>query len=145
MNPRDIAGVTRDWLDGRAPVVESITADAPDLTRAIHYPTMATAPGAEHVWAGEHGDINLITALPRATAPGLQVKVDGEWVDAVAPAGQVRGEAPVDLRPHQAVQLQVPPVCALGRGGEAQAPGDFLITQALRHHLQDVDFPRRQC
>ena len=27
-----------------------------------------------HVWAGEHGDINLITALPRATAPGLQVQ-----------------------------------------------------------------------
>ena len=26
------------------------------------------------MWAAEHGDINLITALPRATAPGLQVK-----------------------------------------------------------------------
>ncbi len=25
------------------------------------------------MWAGQHGDINLITALPRATAPGLQV------------------------------------------------------------------------
>ena len=37
-----------------------------------------------HVWAAEHGDINLITALPRATAPGLQVKVDDDWVDAVA-------------------------------------------------------------
>jgi isopenicillin N synthase-like dioxygenase len=41
------------------------------------------------VWAAEHGDINLITALPRATAPGLQVKVDDDWVDAVAPEGQV--------------------------------------------------------
>jgi len=60
------------------------------LTRAIRYPAMAEAPaGGSHVWAGEHGDINLITALPRATAPGLQVKVDGEWVDAVAPDGQV--------------------------------------------------------
>ena len=37
------------------------------------------------MWAAAHGDINLITALPRATAPGLQVKVDDEWVDAVAP------------------------------------------------------------
>ena len=46
-------------------------------------------PDAEHVWAGEHGDINLITALPRATAPGLQVKTDGGWIDAVAPGGQV--------------------------------------------------------
>ncbi len=37
-----------------------------------------TVPGDGHVWAAEHGDINLITALPRATAPGLQVKVDDE-------------------------------------------------------------------
>ena len=53
-------------------------------------PTEPTAHGSSgHVWAAAHGDINLITALPRATAPGLQVKVDDEWVDAVAPAGQV--------------------------------------------------------
>ena len=68
---------------------ESITADAPDLTRAIHYPAMDLAPGAEHVWAAEHGDINLITALPRATAKGLQVKTDDGWVDAVPPEGHV--------------------------------------------------------
>lgn len=62
----------------------------PTLTRAIRYPAMTEAPaGGTHVWAAEHGDINLITALPRATAPGLQVKVDDDWVDAVAPDGQV--------------------------------------------------------
>ncbi len=61
----------------------------PHLTRAIHYPAMDLAPNEEHVWAGEHGDINLITALPRATAPGLQVKADDEWIDAVAPEGRV--------------------------------------------------------
>jgi isopenicillin N synthase-like dioxygenase len=38
-----------------------------------------------HVWAAQHGDINLITALPRATAPGLQVKVGDDWVDALPP------------------------------------------------------------
>jgi hypothetical protein len=38
-----------------------------------------------HEWAGQHGDINLITALPRATAPGLQVRVGDEWVDATPP------------------------------------------------------------
>jgi len=41
------------------------------------------------VWAEEHGDINLITALPRATARGLQVKVGGEWVDATPPGDHV--------------------------------------------------------
>lgn len=61
----------------------------PTLTRAIHYPAMEFSPGAEHVWAAEHGDINLITALPRATARGLQVKLaDGSWVDAVPPPGK---------------------------------------------------------
>ena len=63
--------------------------DGSTLTRAIRYPPMPEAPGGEHVWAGEHGDINLITALPRATAPGLQVKTADGWIDAVAPHGKV--------------------------------------------------------
>ena len=69
---------------------DEMVADGPTLTRAIRYPPMAEVPSAT-VTCGpaEHGDINLITALPRATAPGLQVKVDDDWVDAVAPEGQV--------------------------------------------------------
>ena len=68
---------------------DEMTTNGATLTRAIRYPSMAQSPGGGHVWAGAHGDINLITALPRATAPGLQVLVDGAWVDAVAPDGQV--------------------------------------------------------
>ncbi len=68
---------------------DEMTHHGATLTRAIRYPPMAQAPGTEHVWAGAHGDINLITALPRATAPGLQVRVGDRWVDAVAPDGQV--------------------------------------------------------
>ncbi len=64
---------------------DDMVADGPTLTRAIRYPAMGELHEAGHVWAAEHGDINLITALPRATAPGLQVKVGTEWVDAVAP------------------------------------------------------------
>ncbi|HEX9258056.1 MAG TPA: 2-oxoglutarate and iron-dependent oxygenase domain-containing protein [Acidimicrobiales bacterium] len=67
---------------------DRMLADGPTLTRAIRYPAMAEAPGPAHVWAGEHGDINLITALPRASAPGLQVKTGDGWIDAVAPAGR---------------------------------------------------------
>ncbi|QXC63309.1 isopenicillin N synthase family oxygenase [Aquihabitans sp. G128] len=65
---------------------EKMLVDGSTLSRAIHYPDMGSAPDAPHVWAGEHADINLITALPRATAPGLQVKLKdtGDWVDAVA-------------------------------------------------------------
>jgi isopenicillin N synthase-like dioxygenase len=69
---------------------DDMVADGPTLTRAIRYPPMGEVPSDDpYEWAGQHGDINLITALPRATAPGLQVRVDGGWVDAVAPAGQV--------------------------------------------------------
>jgi isopenicillin N synthase-like dioxygenase len=68
---------------------EAMLRHGPTLTRAIHYPAMDLAPGQSHVWAGEHGDINLITALPRASAPGLQVRTDDGWVDAVAPEGRV--------------------------------------------------------
>ncbi len=68
---------------------DEMTTNGATLTRAIRYPPMEQAPDQTHVWAGAHGDINLITALPRATAPGLQVLVDDQWVDAVAPDGQV--------------------------------------------------------
>ncbi|MFV0309989.1 MAG: isopenicillin N synthase family dioxygenase [Desertimonas sp.] len=81
---------------------DEMVTDGPTLTRAIRYPPMSKVPDATaatttaavdgsppgYVWAAAHGDINLITALPRATAPGLQVRVDGAWVDAVAPDGQ---------------------------------------------------------
>jgi isopenicillin N synthase-like dioxygenase len=68
---------------------DDMVSDGPTLTRAIRYPSMKGAPAGGHIWAGAHGDINLITALPRATAPGLQVEVDGTWVDAIPPEGKV--------------------------------------------------------
>jgi len=68
---------------------DDLVADGSHLTRAIHYPSMADAPSGAHVWADEHADINLITALPRATGPGLQLRKGGGWVDVVPPAGHV--------------------------------------------------------
>jgi isopenicillin N synthase-like dioxygenase len=68
---------------------EEITAEAPTLTRAVHYPPMAAAPDGGHLWAEAHADINLITALPRATAAGLEVRVEGSWVAARPPEGRV--------------------------------------------------------
>ncbi len=66
---------------------DGMLADGTTLCRAIRYPPMSEAPGDDYVWAGEHADINLITALPRATAKGLQVKVGESWVDAAPPPG----------------------------------------------------------
>lgn len=50
------------------------------LFRILHYPPVGE--GAEGVRAEAHEDINLITLLPSATAPGLQVKdASGNWHD----------------------------------------------------------------
>jgi isopenicillin N synthase-like dioxygenase len=68
---------------------DEMVLEAPTLTRALRYPPMAAAPGQGHVWAAPHADINLITALPRATAPGLEVQVEGHWLPACPPPGRV--------------------------------------------------------
>ncbi len=68
-------------------IFDDMLSDGPALTRAIRYPPMGDSPDGAHVWAGEHADINLITALPRATAPGLQILTDSGWVDAAPPPG----------------------------------------------------------
>ncbi len=54
------------------------------ILRPIHYPPITQEPD-NAVRAGAHGDINLITLLMGASAPGLQVKrKDGKWIDAIA-------------------------------------------------------------
>ena len=68
---------------------EEMVHQAPTLTRAIRYPPMAAAPAGGHLWAAPHADINLITALPRATAAGLEVEVQGRWLAAAPPQGHV--------------------------------------------------------
>jgi isopenicillin N synthase-like dioxygenase len=68
---------------------DDILADGSHLTRAIHYPPIAHAPSTEYVWADAHTDINLVTALPRATSRGLQLKTPDGWLDVVPPEGHV--------------------------------------------------------
>jgi isopenicillin N synthase-like dioxygenase len=48
---------------------------------------MASAPSQGHVWAVEHQDFDLITAMPPATADGLEVLLDGDWQPATPPDG----------------------------------------------------------
>lgn len=50
------------------------------LLRVLHYPPLENASAADSVRAAPHEDINLITLLPAATAPGLQVlDRQGNW------------------------------------------------------------------
>jgi isopenicillin N synthase-like dioxygenase len=52
------------------------------LLRVLHYPPLSGAEDAGAVRAAAHGDINLLTILPAATEPGLQVLgKDDAWHD----------------------------------------------------------------
>ncbi|UIP29785.1 isopenicillin N synthase family oxygenase [Photobacterium sp. TLY01] len=52
------------------------------LLRVLHYPPLKGEEGLGAIRAGAHEDINLLTVLPAANEPGLQVKAKtGEWLD----------------------------------------------------------------
>jgi isopenicillin N synthase-like dioxygenase len=52
------------------------------LLRVLHYPPLTGDEPAGALRAAAHGDINLLTLLPAATEPGLQVLgQDGGWHD----------------------------------------------------------------
>lgn len=64
------------------PLSGMIEGSGQSLLRILHYPPIpdGVEPGA--IRAGAHEDINLLTVLPAANEPGLQVMArDGSWVD----------------------------------------------------------------
>jgi isopenicillin N synthase-like dioxygenase len=83
-------------LGASAEIGDDLLVDADVVTRAIHYPPLPSdssdpadgAPG-ELTWADAHVDINLITILPPASGPGLQVATEQGWVAADPPDGHL--------------------------------------------------------
>ncbi|MEC7939764.1 MAG: 2OG-Fe(II) oxygenase family protein [Pseudomonadota bacterium] len=80
------------WVEAHAPqevqekfsiaLSEMINGSEQTLLRVLHYPPMQgdEEPGA--IRAAAHEDINLLTVLPAANEPGLQVKSqNNEWLD----------------------------------------------------------------
>ena len=64
------------------PLSKMIEDSESTLLRVLHYPPLTgeEEPGA--IRAAAHGDINLLTVLPAANEPGLQVKTkDDSWAD----------------------------------------------------------------
>lgn len=52
------------------------------LLRVLHYPPLQGDEEPDAIRAAAHEDINLLTVLPAANEPGLQVKgKDGNWID----------------------------------------------------------------
>ena len=74
--PADIARRFHEPLGGM------ITGSEQSLLRILHYPPLPKHADPAAIRAGAHEDINLLTLLPAANEPGLQVlATDGQWLD----------------------------------------------------------------
>lgn len=95
-----LAAQLLDWIETHSPKDVSIKyseslskmiENTPNtLLRVLHYPPMTgnEEPGA--IRAAAHEDINLITILPAANEPGLQVQEkDGTWLDVPSDFGNL--------------------------------------------------------
>lgn len=72
------------------PLTRMIENSEETLLRPIHYPPLSGGEEEGAIRAAAHEDINLITLLPAATAPGLQVKdLSGNWIDVPCDPGTI--------------------------------------------------------
>lgn len=66
----------------REPLSHMIKDSTQTLLRVLRYPPLTGNEPAGSIRAAAHGDINLLTILPAANEPGLQVQgMDGAWFD----------------------------------------------------------------
>lgn len=87
------------WIQEQTPteVRKNFPGPLPDLLcpvtsllRILHYPPLTGDETAGAVRAAAHEDINLITVLPVAEQPGLQVRSkDGNWIDVASLPGEL--------------------------------------------------------
>lgn len=74
----------------REPLSNMIKDSDQTLLRILHYPPLAGDEEPDAIRAAAHEDINLITILPAANEPGLQVKAtDGSWLDVPSDFGNL--------------------------------------------------------
>jgi isopenicillin N synthase-like dioxygenase len=72
------------------PLRDMVRESSDTLLRPIHYPPLTGGEEDGAVRAAAHEDINMITLLPAATAPGLQVKdMSGNWHDVPCDVGTI--------------------------------------------------------
>lgn len=91
-NTSKFAGELLSWVEKYSPddvskkytqsLSSMIDGSEQTLLRVLHYPPLQGDEEAGAIRAGAHEDINLLTVLPAANEPGLQVKAkDGSWID----------------------------------------------------------------
>lgn len=100
INTRNLAAELLNWIEQESPAevsqhyrepLSNMISDSEDtLLRILHYPPLAGDEEPDAIRAAAHEDINLITLLPAANEPGLQVKTkEGEWLDVPSDFGNL--------------------------------------------------------
>lgn len=95
-----LAAELLSWIEEYSPVEVSSKYSAPlssmiensdqTLLRVLHYPPLSGDEEPEAIRAAAHEDINLITILPAANEPGLQVKGTADtWLDVPSDFGNL--------------------------------------------------------
>lgn len=95
-----LAAELLDWVEKYSPTdvadkyseaLSNMIKDTPNtLLRILHYPPLTGDEELGAVRAAAHEDINLLTILPAANEPGLQVqRQNGEWIDVPADFGNL--------------------------------------------------------
>ncbi|MGB0846033.1 MAG: isopenicillin N synthase family dioxygenase [Thiolinea sp.] len=96
----ELATELLSWVEAHSPAEVSALYSEPlsamikdsgqTLLRVLHYPPISGEIPEGAMRAAAHEDINLLTILPAANEPGLQVKSrDGTWIDAPCDYGLV--------------------------------------------------------
>jgi isopenicillin N synthase-like dioxygenase len=95
-----LAGELLKWIEDESPadvkkqfsmpLSQMIEGSREVLLRPIHYPPLTGGEEQGAIRAAAHEDLNLITLLPAASAPGLEVKdKHGKWIGISCDPGQL--------------------------------------------------------
>ncbi|MCL1094766.1 isopenicillin N synthase family dioxygenase [Shewanella kaireitica] len=95
-----LASELLDWVEQHSPqeVKDKFSMALPKmiedshktLLRVLHYPPMSGDEEVGAIRAAAHEDINLLTVLPAANEPGLQVQLkDDSWIDVPSDFGNI--------------------------------------------------------
>ncbi len=96
----DLGAELLSWVEANTPTEISKTFSMPlsqmidgtrrTLLRILHYPPLRGDEPVGSVRAAAHEDINILTVLPAANEPGLQVRdLEGKWYDVPCDPGSV--------------------------------------------------------
>ena len=97
---RSLAAKLLSWVEKHSPQDVSAKYSQPlssmvdqseqTLLRVLHYPPLTGDEEPDAIRAAAHEDINLLTVLPAANEPGLQVKgKNGSWIDVPSDFGNL--------------------------------------------------------